>query len=264
MKRSLTKVFSALCALALLLAPAAAIAEGEQRDPIELNIGSDRNAWFVVPGDGFDANDMYLNGTPYVPELNQRNDMVVRTGDLLAAKAIWELPNVEPEVFQISGGQISLHISDAMPDEVEAAPPATDNNGEETETATVFAGNGLRTWLRSGPDGKRLRLLSDGTTVTVLSRDDGWCKVTIGNDTGYIMTKSLQFADNSDNLPNVQQVLENADPFLLEGVTFELSDGQGNKQSIIPSNVWQSPITVQHNPNDMVLPEAAGSKPIPQ
>ena len=67
-----------------------------------------------------------------------------------------------------------------------------------------------------------------------------------------------------DKLATVQKMLKEADPFQLEGVTFELTDGAGNVQPIIVKNVWQSPITVQHNPNDMVLPEAAGSKPIPQ
>ena len=125
MKRPFTKILSLLCALALLLAPAAAIAESEQ-ETIDLNLGSDPKSWFVVPGAGFDTDDMYLNGIPYTPQLNHRNDLIVRTGDLLAAKVIGEIPNVDPKAFQITDGKISLRTP--TQDEADPLPPA------ETET----------------------------------------------------------------------------------------------------------------------------------
>ena len=130
MKTSFTKFLCALCVVAMLLSPSAAFADGGQ-EPIELNIGSDRNAYVVVPGSGFDTDDMYLNGIPYVPQLDQHNDIIVSTGDLLAAKVIGKTRNVDPKAFQIADGKVSFKISVTVPDEGEAAPPpaaATETN----------------------------------------------------------------------------------------------------------------------------------------
>lgn len=60
-------------------------------------------------------------------------------------------------------------------------------------TATVYAGNGLRTWLRTAANGKRLGLYSDGTAVSVLSYGAEWSRVMIGSSVGYMMTKYLSF-----------------------------------------------------------------------
>lgn len=58
-------------------------------------------------------------------------------------------------------------------------------------TATVYAGNGLRTWLRTSPNGKRLGLYSDGTPVSILGTSGEWSKIMIGSNIGYMMTKYL-------------------------------------------------------------------------
>lgn len=68
-------------------------------------------------------------------------------------------------------------------------------------TATVYAGNGLRTWLRSSANGKRLGLYSDGTPVSVISKGDTWSKIMIGSSVGYMMTKYLKFGGAESEAP---------------------------------------------------------------
>ena len=58
-------------------------------------------------------------------------------------------------------------------------------------TATVYAGNGLRTWLRTAPNGRRLGLYSDGTPLTILGYKGQWTRVMIGSSVGYMMTKYI-------------------------------------------------------------------------
>lgn len=58
-------------------------------------------------------------------------------------------------------------------------------------TATVYAGNGLRTWLRTAPNGRRLGLYSDGTPLTILGYKGEWTRVMIGSSVGYMMTKYI-------------------------------------------------------------------------
>ena len=58
-------------------------------------------------------------------------------------------------------------------------------------TATVYAGNGLRTWLRTAPNGRRLGLYSDGTPLTILGYKGEWTRVMIGSSVGYMMTKFI-------------------------------------------------------------------------
>ena len=57
--------------------------------------------------------------------------------------------------------------------------------------ATVYAGNGLRTWLRTAPNGRRLGLYSDGTPLTILGYKGEWTRVMIGSSVGYMMTKYI-------------------------------------------------------------------------
>lgn len=58
-------------------------------------------------------------------------------------------------------------------------------------SATVFAGNGLRTWLRTAPNGRRLGLYCDGTPLTILGYKGEWTRVMIGSSVGYMMTKYI-------------------------------------------------------------------------
>lgn len=58
-------------------------------------------------------------------------------------------------------------------------------------TATVYAGNGKRTWLRTAPNGRRLGLYSDGTPLTILGYKGQWTRVMIGSSVGYMMTKFI-------------------------------------------------------------------------
>ena len=58
-------------------------------------------------------------------------------------------------------------------------------------TATVYAGNGLRTWLRTAPNGRRLGLYSDGTPLTILGYKGEWTRVMIGSSVGYMMSKYI-------------------------------------------------------------------------
>lgn len=58
-------------------------------------------------------------------------------------------------------------------------------------TATVYAGNGKRTWLRTAPNGRRLGLYSDGTPLTILGYKGEWTRVMIGSSVGYMMTKFI-------------------------------------------------------------------------
>lgn len=51
-------------------------------------------------------------------------------------------------------------------------------------TATVYAGNGKRTWLRTAPNGRRLGLYSDGTPLTILGYKGEWTRVMIGLQRG--------------------------------------------------------------------------------
>ena len=120
MKVSFTRFLCTLCALAMLLAPAAALAEGEQ-EPLELNIGSNPQAYFIVPRDRLDTDDLRLNGIPLKTQLNTMGNIVMRTGDLMAAKVIVEIPYVTPEAFQIKNGKILLNTP--KEGQGEAAPP---------------------------------------------------------------------------------------------------------------------------------------------
>ena len=58
-------------------------------------------------------------------------------------------------------------------------------------SATVYAGNGKRTWLRTAPNGRRLGLYSDGTPLTILGYKGEWTRVMIGSSVGYMMTKFI-------------------------------------------------------------------------
>lgn len=58
-------------------------------------------------------------------------------------------------------------------------------------TGFVYAGNGSRTWLRSGPNGKRLGLYADNTELKILTYDDDWSRVMIGSSIGYMMTRYI-------------------------------------------------------------------------
>ena len=368
MKTPLTRLLCTLCALALLLAPVAALAEGEQ-GPVKPNIGSDPNAWFVVPGDRLDTGDMYLNGIPYVPELNQRNDMIVRTGDLLAAKTIVELPYVTPEAFQIKNGKISFNISVTVPDEGEETPPPAaateakpnDNPFQYVEDRTSderlsYPEDVIQKYAQALIDGiaNLLEMLESESLMVEYREDDGslsgnpsqeadipalltyvtsmlsgnpvtaeafdnamyaiYSKLCVLDDVAghtihpnqsgnkvraftnvsplmytfrTVMNKSGMnlpgYLINSvnpneatrgpwregdygklDELATAQQKLKGANSFQLKGVTFELSDGQGNKQLITPSNVWQSPIVKEVDPNEIIPDLIPDPLPIPE
>ena len=346
MKTLSAKFFCVLCALALLLAPAAALAEDEQ-EPIQIRIGSNPQAYFIVPGDLFDTDDMYLNGNRFEPGLTNSGAVIMRTGDLLAAKVIGETPYVEPGAFQIKNGKISLHISVTVPDEGEAAPPPTagaetklnDNpfqyvedrtsderlsypeaviqkyaqalidgiadliSALESESLMVeyreddgsLSGNpsqeadipALLTYVTSMLSGdpvtaeafdnamyaiySKLCVLDDVAGHTVHPNQSGnkvrafinvsplmYTFRTVMNKSGMNLPGYLINSVNPneatrgpwresdyeklDELATVQTALVNADPFQLKGVTFELSDGEGHKQPIKVTNVWQSPI----------------------
>ena len=58
-------------------------------------------------------------------------------------------------------------------------------------SATVYAGNGKRTWLRTAPNGRRLGLYSDGTPLTILGYKGEWTRVMIGSSVGYMMSKYI-------------------------------------------------------------------------
>ena len=353
MKPTLKRLFCALCALALLLAPAAALAEGEQ-EAVSPNLGSDPKAWFVVPGSGFDTDDMRLNGTPYKPELNQRGDMIVRTGDLLAAKAIGEIPGAKPEAFQLSGGKISFTV----PDEGEAAPPpaaATETNplahfqyveDRTSDERLAYPEAVIQKYAQALIDGiaKLIEALESESLMVEYREDDGslsgnpsqeadipalltyvtsmlsgdpvtaeafdnamyaiYSKLCVLDDVAghtvhpnqsgnkvrafinvsplmhtfrLVMNKSGMnlpgYLINSvnpneatrgpwregdygklDKLATAQKMLKEADPFQLKGVTFELSDGQGIKLPITPSNIWPSPIVREPGPNEVPPP----------
>ena len=374
MKPSFTRFLCVLGTLALLLVPVAALAEGEQRDPIELNIGSDRKAYVVVPGSGFDTDGMYLNGIPYTPQVNHRNDLIVRTGDLLAAKVIGELPNAEPTAFQIKNGKISLpyQISFTIPNYGEEAPPPT----TETETkpndkpfqyvedrtsderlaypdeviqkyaqALIDGVAGLIKVLESehvrnayiGPGGSvsgdpvedagipalltyvTSLLSSDPVTAEAFDNamyaiysklcvvDDVAGKAvgnggdftracvngsalmatfrTVMEGSGYHLPEYLYTTTSPDGstvvvhygqgswriddygkldeLATVQKMLKETNPFQLKGVTFELSDGAGNVQPIKVTNVWQSPIVKEVDPNEVAPLPAPGNSDNP-
>ena len=71
------------------------------------------------------------------------------------------------------------------------------NGGSSTSStpslgsATVYAGNGKRTWLRTAPNGRRLGLYSDGTPLTILGYKGEWTRVMIGSSVGYMMSKYI-------------------------------------------------------------------------
>ena len=342
MKRPFMKRICILCALVLLLSPAAALAEGEQ-EPVAPNLGSDPKSWFTVPSGGFDTDEMYLNNIPFEPYLNDRGDFVIRTGDLMAAKVIGDLPNVDPAAFRIKLGNISLNT----PNDGETAPPPTtateadpnDNPFQDVEDRTSderlsypeeviqkyaqalidgiadlisaleseslmveyraddgsLSGNpsqeadipALLTYVTSMLSGdpvtaeafdnamyaiySKLCALDAVAGHTVHPNQSGnkvraftnvsplmYTFRTVMNKSGMNLPGYLINTVNPneatrgpwresdyeklDELATVQTALVNADPFQLKGVTFELSDGEGHKQPIKVTNVWQSPI----------------------
>ena len=58
-------------------------------------------------------------------------------------------------------------------------------------TGTVVSDNGLRVWLRTTPNGKRIQLYSPGTAVTILSYGDEWHYISIGGVRGYMMSRYI-------------------------------------------------------------------------
>ena len=58
-------------------------------------------------------------------------------------------------------------------------------------TGTVISDNGLRVWLRTTPNGKRIQLYSPGTAVTILSYGDEWHYISIGGVRGYMMSRYI-------------------------------------------------------------------------
>ena len=58
-------------------------------------------------------------------------------------------------------------------------------------TGTVISDNGLRVWLRTTPNGKRIQLYSPGTAVTILTYGDEWHYISIGGVRGYMMSRYI-------------------------------------------------------------------------
>lgn len=58
-------------------------------------------------------------------------------------------------------------------------------------TGTVISDNGLRVWLRTTPNGKRIQLYRPGTAVTILSYGDEWHYISIGGVRGYMMSRYI-------------------------------------------------------------------------
>ena len=58
-------------------------------------------------------------------------------------------------------------------------------------TGTVVSDNGLRVWLRTTPNGKRIQLYRPGTAVTILSYGDEWHYISIGGVRGYMMSRYI-------------------------------------------------------------------------
>ena len=58
-------------------------------------------------------------------------------------------------------------------------------------TGTVVSDNGLRVWLRTTPNGKRIQLYSPGTAVTILTYGDEWHYISIGGVRGYMMSRYI-------------------------------------------------------------------------
>ena len=58
-------------------------------------------------------------------------------------------------------------------------------------TGTVVSDNGLRVWLRTTPNGKRIQLYRPGTAVTILSYGGEWHYISIGGVRGYMMSRYI-------------------------------------------------------------------------
>ena len=58
-------------------------------------------------------------------------------------------------------------------------------------TGTVISDNGLRVWLRTTPNGKRIQLYRPGTAVTILSYGGEWHYISIGGVRGYMMSRYI-------------------------------------------------------------------------
>ena len=58
-------------------------------------------------------------------------------------------------------------------------------------TGPVVSDNGLRVWLRTTPNGKRIQLYRPGTAVTILSYGGEWHYISIGGVRGYMMSRYI-------------------------------------------------------------------------
>ena len=104
MKKRTLRMFALLITLALALCAFMPTALAEESWEIELNLGSDANARFILPlFEGLDLSTLMIDGIPYTPAVNEKGQIILRTGDLLAALAA---PGANLEDAFIQGGKL--------------------------------------------------------------------------------------------------------------------------------------------------------------
>ncbi len=88
MKKKTMRMFAFLITVALVLCACLPTALAAEDYDVNLNLGSDPTARFVLPiYEDLDSATLTLNGIPYIPVIGENGNIILRTGDFIAALA---------------------------------------------------------------------------------------------------------------------------------------------------------------------------------
>ena len=93
-----------------------------------------------------------------------------------------------------------------------------------SETAVVYAENGKPVKMRAkaSTNCNTYWELPVGTVVTVLQSGNEWTKISNGKNTGYMMTKFLEFEDDDEGIPDEQPLPEGEFDVVIPGCSEEM------------------------------------------
>ncbi len=104
MNKRTMRMFALLITLVLALCAFMPTALAEETWEIDLNLGSDTYARFILPlFEGLDLSTLMIDGVPYTPSVTDKGQAILLTGDLLAALAA-QGANLEDTFIQ--GGKL--------------------------------------------------------------------------------------------------------------------------------------------------------------
>ena len=117
----------------------------------------------------------------------------VPTQDVSASEAESVLPKITAQTIESAVPVVEENVSavEVMPQEASAEEEAFEPAGEGN-TATTTTDVKFRSSPDTDSDDNVIDELDEGTEVTVLASEDGWYKVQVGDETGYIKAEYVE------------------------------------------------------------------------